>query len=238
MKNLLLNFTKVTFTVAFSLFLFNSTYAQKGNGKVITQDREIGSFTAIEVGGAFDVYLRQGDKEEITVVTDENLLDLVTTNIKSGTLKIKLSNSIDDYTELKVYITVASLNRLEVSGASNVVGKNTITTKHLSLDLSGACDLELEINCSNLTVEASGASDAKISGKSANTQVEASGASTLIAVKLVSSNAIVDASGASTVKIAVSGNLEAESSGASTVLYKGNPQVRADVSGAGTIKKM
>jgi len=238
MKNLLRILSKAIFTLAISLTFVSCAFGQKGNGNVIKQDRVVDNFTAIEVGGAFDVYLRQGDKDEVTVVTDDNLMDLITTNVSGGTLRIKSKKDINKPTELKVYVTVTNLKSLEASGASNVTGKNTINSQDLMIELSGASDLELEVSCKNLMIDASGASDAKLRGSAGNAEIDASGASTIIAMKLNTRNALIDASGASTVKVAVSENLEADSSGASSILYKGDPHVSSNVSGAGTIKKM
>ena len=238
MKNLNSILSKTIFTAAFAFLLFNGGYAQKGNGNVIKQDRTIEAFNAIDVGGAFEVYIRQGSTEELTVVADDNLLEYITTDVRGGTLDIGLSKSIKNSTELKIYLTVVSLNEIEASGACNIKGKNMLTSTDLSLDISGASNLDLEIDCTNLEIEASGASDAEIGGTATNMEVDASGASTIIATNIKCANAQVDASGASTVKIAVTDNLECESSGASSVLYKGNPHVSVDVSGAGTVKKM
>ena len=238
MKNLISTLSKTVLTAALTLLFVNSVNAQSGSGNVIKEDRSIGTFNALEVGGAFEVYLRQGDKEAITVVTDDNLIEVITTEVRSGTLEIGLSKNIKNATELKIFITVRSLNSLDISGACSVTGKNTLTATDFSMDLSGASDVELEINCTNLEIEASGASDVKIGGEVTNFQADASGATTLNALKLNTTNAEVDASGASTVKVSVSGNLEAESSGASSILYKGNPNISKEVSGAGTIKKI
>ena len=47
----------------------------KGNGNVITQQRSVGSFDAVEAAGSFDIYLVKGNVGEMTILGDENLME-------------------------------------------------------------------------------------------------------------------------------------------------------------------
>ena len=71
MKNLTLFFGRTIAISLIAIFGTTSLYAQKGSGNVIKESRNVGSFNALKVGGAFDVYLRMGDKEDVTVVADD-----------------------------------------------------------------------------------------------------------------------------------------------------------------------
>ena len=37
----------------------------KGNGNVVTEERSVSGFDGIEVGGAFDIYITQGNTEAL-----------------------------------------------------------------------------------------------------------------------------------------------------------------------------
>ncbi|HSG68712.1 MAG TPA: DUF2807 domain-containing protein, partial [Bacteroidales bacterium] len=90
--------TKKTSGILLALLLLASTSlmagcvhgitGEKGNGKVVKQLRDVKGFNSLEVGGAFTVYLSQGDKESLTIEADENLLDLITTEVHGDRLEI------------------------------------------------------------------------------------------------------------------------------------------------------
>ena len=129
MKNQKINYL-VSFSLVFGmLFLLTSscTYAYKGikgNGNVVKQERDVSSFSGIEVGGAFRVYLTQGSSEKLVVEADENLLEVIETEVKGSTLKIRTTEDIRDSKELNIYITFKNLEEPDISGACQMTGEN------------------------------------------------------------------------------------------------------------------
>jgi len=127
------------------VFLLSNTFTafsqqRKGNGNIVKEEREMNSFNAIEVGGAFDVYLTQGEPQSVNIETDENLLDNIKITVNNSRLVIK-SNNIKSYTKLNVYITVPEISFINASGASSIEGENTITAGTLRIEASGATDI-------------------------------------------------------------------------------------------------
>lgn len=238
MKNLSFSTSKLSLLILFITVFSFSTFAQKGSGDVIKKTFKVDNFHGLKIGGAFDVYLRQGDKQDVTLVADDDIMENLKATVSGGILKIKSDYDMKNPTELKAFITVKDLNSIELSGACELEGKNTIITKDLLMKVSGASDAELTVRCSDLRITASGASDLKLSGDAAALEIDASGASTIKAEKLLAAQADIESSGASTVKIDVAESLIAKASGASTILYRGSANVTADESGASDIKKM
>ena len=111
------------------LFMLQSgcTYAIKGikgDGNVVKQERDVSNFKGIDVGGAFKVFLTQGDTEKLVLEADQNLMDVIETDVRAGVLRIKTSEDINNATELNVYITFKDLNELDISGACDLMGEN------------------------------------------------------------------------------------------------------------------
>lgn len=238
MKNSPQFFAKITILSIFLALFSMSSCAQKGSGNVTKKTYEVDSFDGLKIGGAFFVYLRQGDKQDVTLVTDDNIMENLEVTVNDGILKIKSGYEIKNSTELKAFITIKDLNSLELSGACNLEGKNTIVTKNLKMKVSGASDVEMSVRCSDLNIAASGASDLKLSGDAAVLEIDASGASTIKAQDLTANQAKIESSGASTVKVNVNESLDAKASGASTILYNGKAKVTSNASGASDVKKM
>jgi len=211
----------------------------EGNGKVVVQERSVSSFTVIDVGGAFEIELTQGDQTALTIEADENLLNLIITEVSGNTLEIYTKEDIRKFEKLKVYITFVELEELDLSGACEVYGNGTLQLDKLSCDVSGAMEMDLSLNASELTIDASGASEINLAGFAETVSIELSGAGELSAFELETDYFSLEISGAGDADIFVNKELDVEASGAASVRYKGSPdKVNHSSSGAGSIKKM
>ena len=130
-----------TFFLLLLLASINTLNAQeklKGNKVVITEDRDISNFNAIEVKGKIDVILVQGNDQSVVVETDENLQFAIITEVTNDNLIIKLSKKIIKKKALNVYITIDEFI-------------NTITTKdNTKITVDGI------LNFNTLTINAEG----------------------------------------------------------------------------------
>jgi len=52
-----------------------------GSGNVIRQERKVSSFNGIEVSGVFHVDLTQGTTNSVIVEADDNLMDIIRTEV-------------------------------------------------------------------------------------------------------------------------------------------------------------
>ena len=211
----------------------------KGNGNVVKQERKVSDFSGFEVGGAFRVFLTQGDEEKLIIEADENLLPVIETKVKGGTLIITTNENIKDFKTLNIYLTFKKMNDMEISGACHLTGENKFSFDNLELDCSGASEVDMKLSASSLEMDISGASNIDLYGSAEKISLDISGASSLEAYELETVNCDIEASGAANARISVSNELSAEVSGASKLRYKGNPKlISHDVSGAGSMKKV
>jgi hypothetical protein len=189
----------------------------KGSGNIQNEKRNLADFKTIEVGGVFEVEVVAQKDFSVEVEADDNLLQLIKTEVRNGTLEISAEKRISSKNPIRVRISAPDVERLEVSGASK------LSLTNLKND--------------SLKVDASGASKLSVVGETRNLDIELSGASRLDAENLKSENVNVDGSGASNASINVSGDLKADLSGASKVTYTGNPKnLEKSTSGASSVK--
>ncbi|MCF8368609.1 MAG: DUF2807 domain-containing protein [Bacteroidales bacterium] len=244
MKNQNLKQSSVLAVLVLFLLTFSAscTYAYKGirgNGKVVKQERSVSSFTGIDVGGAFKVFLTQGDKESIVVEADENLLDAIDTEVRGKTLNIDTNEDIKDSEALNIYITFVNLEDLDISGACQLTGENKFKLNNLKVECSGASDVSLKMSASNVDLDCSGASKFDIYGMAESLVFDISGASNMDASDFEVKVCEADVSGASNGKVKVTGELSADVSGAGSLKYAGDPVIKHhDVSGAGSLRKI
>lgn len=208
------------------LFLINVAYAQgvRGDGNVVIETRPVSSFDAIVVVGSVDVYLRQEDKSSVTVEADQNLQEIIRTEVKGNTLHISERKNIRQAESRKVYVNFQKLTSLIAKGATDVYGRTPIRGETLEVGISGASDVTLEIYVDELICRIQGAADGYLSGEATAMIARVSGSSDLEAGDLVSQSCQVEASGASDAFVHATESLDAKASGSSDVEYRGNPQ--------------
>lgn len=209
----------------------------QGNGNVKSEERSVDSFDQISVGGAFDVYLTQGDTESLRVEADENLLPLIETTVRNGRLVIRSRENIGEAKELNVYVTFRELNKIETSGACEIKNEGQLNFSNLVLKGSGASEIDLSLRAEKLEGEYSGASEVDLEGSAEVCEFKLSGASELDAEGLVVQQMKIDLSGASEAEVQVTQNLKVHASGASSVVYTGNPAIDQHTSGASSVRK-
>jgi len=208
--------------------------------------REAKNFHALKVSNAFDVYLTQGSEEAVAVsANDDEVKQHIRVDVDGGVLLIwlegekKFWKSWKGNKKLKAYVSFKTLDKIVASGACDVHLMNTLKSENLSVDFSGASDLQGKLEIDNtLDVELSGASDLKVSGSASQLKARLSGACDLKGYDLVTDYCDIKASGASGVDITVNKELSANVSGASDVNYRGAGLIRdLKSSGASSIKK-
>lgn len=190
--------------------------AVDGDGKLTSETRDLGPFHGFEVGGSFTIKWAPGEKHQIKITTDTNLIPLVQTTVVDGVLKITSTDDLSPSGELSLEITASVLDSVDISGAVN-------------LEASG-------LTGPKLTVDASGAGSLVLAGKVDDLDAELSGAGSIDAGKLDTKRTAVDISGAGSARVHATEKLVADISGAGAVQYSGEPKtVEKDVSGAGSI---
>ena len=209
-----------------------------GNKKVVSKEREAGSFDGLRVSSGIDVYLKQGNKEAITVETDENLQEYILTEIDGGVLRVYTEVNIRDSKEKKVYVTMKDIRSIKASSAGDVIGESIIKSDELELSASSAGDIKLEVYARKLDVNISSSGDMTLSGEADVLEADMSSAGDLKAYNLKVREADISASSAGDADVNVTERLRARSSSAGDINYTGNPRyIDANSSTAGSVHK-
>lgn len=201
---------------AFSCVSFNVQIS--GSGDIIKEKRDVRDFRGVDAGGAMIVEITAGKDYSVELEGDDNILPLVTTEIRNGILHIERKSRTSVWTRNRLIarVTLPALDSVNISGASTAT-------------ISG-------VNSEVFNLNASGASKIEISGEAREINVDVSGASKLNGENFRTIRAEVEASGASKATLYVSEVINADASGASKIIYFGNPPtVTKDVSGASKV---
>ncbi len=202
------------------------------------QTRNVGDFTGIKAGDAFNILVSQGDANTVKVEAPENLQGQIKTEVKDGILSISTEGNIKTDKTVNILINVKALNSLDVSGSADVKTENQLICDKLFIKSNGAGDVHLEVKATEIKTEISGAGDVSLKGSSQLLTADVSGAGDLKASNVETDKAKVKVSGAGDAKVNVKQSLDADVSGAGSVIYKGNPGERnVNITGAGSVRE-
>jgi putative autotransporter adhesin-like protein len=213
----------------------------KGNGNIKTEDRSVASFKNVEVSGAAKVYVSQGDEHSVKIEGDENLLQYIEVAQEGDKIVVrdKPGFNLDPSGDLKVYVTSPVFSRINASGACDIIGQTKITSQEsLTLHVSGAGDIQMEVDAPQLEAEVSGSGNINLKGQTKDVDLDLTGAGHAHCYDLLAENVKIEITGAGSAEIYASVKLDATVSGAGSVNYKGNASnVSQHVSGAGSVSK-
>ncbi|RXK62273.1 DUF2807 domain-containing protein [Lacibacter luteus] len=208
------------------------------------EPRKVSSFHGIRVSSAFDVIIKQGNEEAVVVsASEEKYRSRIKTEVVDGILRITYDNEgvwkwNSENKKLRAYISVKNIDKLDISGATDVKIDGVLKGTNLKVNLSGASSLKGAVAYESMNIDQSGASDSKLSGSVKNLDVDVNGASDFNCFELVADNCRAVASGASDIFVTVNNDLKVNASGASDVQYKGTASVSDfKTSGASSLKK-
>ena len=207
------------------------------------QDRQkinVPDFHALSVSAAFAVEIRVGREESLEIEIESEFRDDLIAEVRGGTLIIGLENSRKNRRmreSPKAYITVKTLDRIQVSGAVSLRTLDILKSKSMELNLSGASVVSMELETDDFSFEASGASVVNIEGSAKTQKIRMSGSSIYRAYDFETIDADIRIGGACSVNVYVTDKLDVRASGASSVRYKGGASVDSDTSGASSVRK-
>lgn len=211
------------------------------------QDREtrsVADFEAIEVGGAIDLDLQQGQAFSVEVESSGGSGSDLVTEVRNGTLRLHHERSwFPDFAAWSphrhtVHVTLPRLVALKVAGGSDVRGHGTITGDKLDIRASGGTDVRIDVDVAWLDVRSSGGADLWLTGKARAADMRSSGGSDLDASRLTTETARLSSSGGSDITIGPSGTLVASASGGSDIRYVGEPRsLTVNKSGGGDVSR-
>lgn len=210
----------------------------KGSGPVVSENRNTASFKNLSLSLPADVYIYQGPDEGITIEAQDNILDVIRTDVKHDELEIRFDNGVvaKRYEPIKVFITTNDLRFIKISGSGNVYNETPLLTDELNIRISGSGNVELhDIDTPLLDAKISGSGKVNLGGFCREQYINISGSGDVYAFGLLSETADINISGSGKTEIAVADYINANISGSGKVYYKGNPDIDSRISGSGGI---
>ena len=206
------------------------TDAIVGNGTITSESRDVAAFDTVVLAGEGNAGVVIGGEHAVSVRTDENLVSLITTEVRDSTLFLDTDPTVTDIdpTESVTYeITVPALVGLEITGAGTITADGIVADR-LDLALLGAGTIRVSgLEASRLFVDARAAGSVELTGRVTTQDVELGGTVAYRAGELESTRADIESESSSTATVWVTDDLSVVLTGVGDLAYYGSPSVDA-----------
>jgi len=231
---------KLTPAIFFIASMAGSVSCKKeviGEGPVITQVRNISSFTGIDLQMNGNVYYENDADWKVEVTAKESIHPILETRVTGGKLVIRYTNgrTYDEDESIRIHIAGPGINRFELNSSGNIYFLSEIHQPELFLRSSGSGNILLQQADAGIII-----AETRVSGhitaiggsmQTGILKTEGSGKIDFSAVAAKKLNAHIVGSG--DIKIKVSEQLDARIDGSGSIYFSGSPFVISDISGTG-----
>lgn len=221
-KKLLFLFIATSVLSACNPGMFNGI---QGNGNVITENRTPSeNFSKIKVSSGLDLYINQGNTTKVTLEADENLHEIIFTEVREGELRIYSEKNIWNADARKIYVTIKDLESIKATSGADVYSDELINTNRIYIGASSGADIRMVVQATEVQTDASSGSDIKISGETDKHNTNASSGASINAYGLQSKTVNANVSSGADINVFASESIYANASSGGDIDYKGNPK--------------
>jgi hypothetical protein len=214
----------------------------KGDGIVITQEKNVSSSKKIKVKGNFTVLLQQGANSTVSIQTDKNLMEYIVASVNDdGTLVISTQSgyNLKPSSDIVVIISSSKIDYLSLAGSGNIISKDKfLDSEKVQLSISGNGNINFKTNTPKLTANITGNGNIIVEGETKDVDVAITGSGDFKGEKLLAENGNIKITGSGNAYVFCSITLKANITGSGDVFYFGNPtNINQKITGNGSIKK-
>lgn len=213
-----------------------------GSGSVTRENREVGGFNAVSLNGAGELTITQGEKESLVIEAEDNLLPLITSQVRNGVLVIgfdseRFGAAVHPTKSIKFNLSVKELNSIVVAGAG-LVRSEGLKSDRLTVTVDGAGLVRLNgVEATEVSTTMNGAGNVELAGNVVRQAASLNGLGSYQTHDLNSKNAQVTVSGAGGATLRADENLDVNINGAGSVTFYGNPRVTQNITGVGVVRR-
>jgi hypothetical protein len=231
------------------VFLLITTFA---SAQATKKTLELPEFKSIYVNSNYTVYLKQTNKQEVTVEADPEILAATEIKVENGILMINIERKpespnkslwakLDDIKlspNMKVYVSVRNIAELQVNANGKIISENSIAADYILLGVAGSGSMDVDLKGNTIKAEVTGNGNLTIRGYATSIDAMVSGPGTLNSFACSMETAKVKVSGSGLCQLNVAQNLEALVLGSGQVKHKGNTKnTTRKIYGSGIVER-
>jgi hypothetical protein len=230
-------------------FVLISTFSFSQTTKKVL---ELPEFKSIYVNSNYTVYLKQTNKQEVTVEALTEIFSATEIKVENGILMINVERKPDNPNKslwakiddiklnptMKLYVSMKNIDELQVNASGKLISENSLATNNLSLAVNGNGSMDVDIKGDILKAEVSGSGNLALRGYATSMDAMISGSGAINGYTCSIESAKVKLTGSGTAELNVSNAIDATVSGSGTVKHKGNTKTsQKKVYGSGSVER-
>lgn len=239
---------KLVSSIAILLVCFTQLALAQTTKKVL----ELPEFKGIYVNSNYTVYLKQTNKQEVTIEALTEIFSLTEVKVENGILMINVDRKPDNPNKsiwakiddiklnptMKLYVSVKNINDIQVNGGGKVISENSIATDYVTMGVSGSGSIDIDLKGNTIKTEVSGPGSLTVRGYASSMDALVSGTGTVNAYSCNLETAKAKVTGSGSCLLNVANTLDAMVLGSGAVKHKGNTKTaQKKVYGSGVIER-
>ncbi|HOY37988.1 MAG: DUF2807 domain-containing protein [Bacteroidales bacterium] len=180
MKRIVLISVTVALLAGMTACYFPHDYI-RGVGQLTSIEKDTRGVNGIEINDIIDVVLVKSDTAKIIIEAQENIIDLVSTEVDNGICKVEFVRgyNVRPTLPVTVYIYTNIISSIEIDGSGDLTTNGIFDTLgNLEIDINGSGNVDfawLEANDIYLEIDGSGDINVTGNGQNMSTTIDGSG---------------------------------------------------------------
>jgi len=149
----------------------------EGSGNLITKEFPVKSFDELSASGVFELKLSQGDKEQVKIEAEDNLMELFTVENNGSKLDIHMKKDVDLNTKKKmtVYVIFKNLKSIDLQMVGGTSSEEQLKFSDLKLKNQSVGSVNLDMTLQTLNLENESVGSLKLKGSADNAIIKSNG---------------------------------------------------------------
>lgn len=200
----------------------------EGSGNVITKEVPVRSFTELTANGVFNLQLSQGDKEQVKIEAEDNLIDLFTVENEGSTLTIRMKKdvSINTRKKMTVYVTFKTLKSMNLGMVGGTSSDDKLKFSELKFKNQSVGSVSLNMTLQTLHLENESVGTLKLAGSADNAVIKSNSVGSVQAGDFVVQKMEIDNNGVGSATVNAEKELKVSDSFLGKVSNKGSATMK------------
>jgi hypothetical protein len=142
--------------------------AISGNAILDSLHQEVSKFDTIEVLGPFEITLKKGNRHNITIVGESNLIPHVEVDVNKNKLVLRTSNNKRLHSKaqeaIQIAVTAVEISKIYVIGSGEISSSTSLFSNNLLLELIGSGEMQFPIESQKVAVHITGSGRVQLKG--------------------------------------------------------------------------
>jgi hypothetical protein len=125
---------------------FGLESAIAGSQEVKKENRKVEVFSSISFAISGDLFISQGDKNEVIIEAETDILEKIETEVRGNTLYIEFEKWYNHRgnSKINVYITTKDIEKITLTGSGDIVNKTKINSNNIGLIVTGSGTITID----------------------------------------------------------------------------------------------